>query len=288
MRKTSVVAAIEDALGVGRHHAYLLISRSFANNTTPLEVINILLARLSHLVLLEEHQKSNQELFWQSFNAHPDLLRADPERSILRKEDVERFREHSLYPPTFASRRLLLIERAERMNNQSANSLLKTLEEPQAACVFVLTTARPSALPSTIMSRCQKILLPTWEETPSATEQLEKEDLQFLERIFSVPQVKLELRVHPSDSLNSNQKLTMNASTLSELCLWADQTGRRYSAELLRDALVEKTSISLKEGALSQSRALATFSLINAWAETEPLNPTNSFWLMRILLTLSI
>lgn len=288
MKHSSIVPIVEQALGSGRHHAYVLISRSFAHDATPTEVVDVLLTRLAQLSLFPKNSKIAQEQFWQTFAGHPDLLRADPERPILRKEDVERFREHSLYPPTFARRRLLLIERAERMNNQSANSLLKTLEEPQAECVFVLTTSRPHALPSTILSRCQKIVLPAWDEKQAATLQLEKEDLLFLERMFSESNLREMPRVFALETLNSHQKCSISASQLSELSIWADQCGRRYSAELLRDALVEKTSIALKEGTLSHARALSTFALINAWVETDALNPTNSFWLMRILLTLTI
>ena len=39
----------------------------------------------------------------------------------------------------------------------AANALLKTLEEPPAHSIFILTTSRPYALPSTIQSRCQSL-----------------------------------------------------------------------------------------------------------------------------------
>jgi DNA polymerase-3 subunit delta' len=46
---------------------------------------------------------------------------------------------------------------ADRMTTEAANTLLKTLEEPPERTVIVLTTSRPSALPATIVSRCQRI-----------------------------------------------------------------------------------------------------------------------------------
>lgn len=46
---------------------------------------------------------------------------------------------------------------ADAMTTEAANTLLKTLEEPPEMTVIVLTTSRPSALPSTVLSRCQKI-----------------------------------------------------------------------------------------------------------------------------------
>lgn len=43
---------------------------------------------------------------------------------------------------------------AERMNDQAANALLKSLEEPGASARIILISSDPSTLPATIRSRC--------------------------------------------------------------------------------------------------------------------------------------
>ncbi len=53
--------------------------------------------------------------------------------------------------------KIFVILGAELMNDASANSLLKVLEEPLSDTVFLLTTARKEKLLSTIVSRCQSI-----------------------------------------------------------------------------------------------------------------------------------
>ncbi len=50
---------------------------------------------------------------------------------------------------------------AETLNVNAANALLKNLEEPPAGTRFMLVSHRPSELPATIHSRCQKIALST-------------------------------------------------------------------------------------------------------------------------------
>jgi DNA polymerase-3 subunit delta' len=55
--------------------------------------------------------------------------------------------------------RVGLIDPADRMNAAAANALLKTLEEPPAGVVLLLTVARPSLLPATVRSRCQPLQL---------------------------------------------------------------------------------------------------------------------------------
>jgi len=53
--------------------------------------------------------------------------------------------------------KVALVFPADAMNVNSANSLLKTLEEPTDNTLLVLVTSRPGRLPATILSRCQRI-----------------------------------------------------------------------------------------------------------------------------------
>ncbi len=58
---------------------------------------------------------------------------------------------------TGTGRRVVIISRAETMNDESQNALLKTLEEPPPHTVFLLTTAFRDRLKSTVRSRCQQL-----------------------------------------------------------------------------------------------------------------------------------
>ncbi len=56
--------------------------------------------------------------------------------------------------------KVLLIHPGEAMNQESASALLKTLEEPPAGVVMLLSTADASLLLPTVRSRCQVFRLP--------------------------------------------------------------------------------------------------------------------------------
>lgn len=59
--------------------------------------------------------------------------------------------------PMSATRRIAIIDDADKMNDESANALLKTLEEPpEGSILFLITPSRDAILP-TIQSRCQPI-----------------------------------------------------------------------------------------------------------------------------------
>jgi DNA polymerase-3 subunit delta' len=61
--------------------------------------------------------------------------------------------------PMVSRRRVAVIEDADRMSAESANALLKTLEEPPAYAVLVLIAADAGSILPTIRSRCQMIRL---------------------------------------------------------------------------------------------------------------------------------
>ena len=63
-------------------------------------------------------------------------------------------------------RRAAVVARAERMTDQAANALLKTLEEPPAGSHIILCAASPERLPQTIVSRCQQYTMSTVEHDP--------------------------------------------------------------------------------------------------------------------------
>lgn len=59
--------------------------------------------------------------------------------------------------PQASTRRVAIINDAHRMNADGANALLKTLEEPPAKALILLTCDDPDSLLPTIRSRCQLI-----------------------------------------------------------------------------------------------------------------------------------
>ena len=71
--------------------------------------------------------------------------------------------------------KVAIIEPANAMTHNAANSLLKTLEEPPGAAILILIADRAGRLPATIFSRCQRIDigLPTESEALGWLDQLQ-------------------------------------------------------------------------------------------------------------------
>jgi DNA polymerase-3 subunit delta' len=72
-----------------------------------------------------------------------------------RINSIREIQERVKCKPMEAARRAFIIDDADKMNEQAANALLKILEEPSVSNLLILVTARPYAMPQTIISRCQ-------------------------------------------------------------------------------------------------------------------------------------
>src|SRR6185369_13295241 len=95
-------------------------------------------------------------------SVHPDVVEFEPAGASYRvKDDVrERILPEAARAPIEADRKVLILFEAERLRgnqNESANAMLKTLEEPPDRTVVILVTSAPDDLLATIRSRCQRI-----------------------------------------------------------------------------------------------------------------------------------
>ncbi|HXB16039.1 MAG TPA: hypothetical protein VNV44_09895 [Solirubrobacteraceae bacterium] len=91
--------------------------------------------------------------------SHPDLtwVRASGAAEMLVGDIEEPVVAAASMTPFESARRVFVIEGAEKMNDQAANRLLKTLEEPAPFAHLVLLTDRLQDVLPTIVSRCQRV-----------------------------------------------------------------------------------------------------------------------------------
>jgi DNA polymerase III subunit delta' len=87
---------------------------------------------------------------------HPDLSEIEPDGRFTTIGQVREVVHEATSRPFEGARRVFIL-RADTLNVQAANALLKTLEEPEGGAVFVLlATSREGVLP-TVASRAQAV-----------------------------------------------------------------------------------------------------------------------------------
>ncbi len=89
------------------------------------------------------------------FATHPDFVTFAPDGPLrqISIPQTRHLKELAQYLPHKGSRRVFLIDHVDRANDQAANSLLKTLEEPPGHLILIMTAENAYDLLPTIRSR---------------------------------------------------------------------------------------------------------------------------------------
>ncbi len=97
--------------------------------------------------------------------------------------------------PTAGERKVGIVVEADRMNINTANAFLKTLEEPPADTTLFLLTLRPYDLLDTIRSRCLNFRVPSHLETLDHADwaQWKVDYTEWLTRVANAPRSKDEV-----------------------------------------------------------------------------------------------
>jgi len=89
---------------------------------------------------------------------HPDIHWIEPEGDYIKIDQIRRMQGQISYTLYEGKHKVVLMNNAERMNLQSSNCLLKTLEEPPPHTTLILLTSAPYQVLSTLRSRCQRVM----------------------------------------------------------------------------------------------------------------------------------
>lgn len=137
-------------------HAYLFIGPSdIGKGETALAV--------AKLINCENEQ---EEIFCDSCPAcvkinsgnHPDVVTIDNGYGeAIKIGQIRELLNQSKLRPYFSSKKVFIIRNIENMTAEAANAFLKTLEEPTAGSLLLLTTSVPEKNLDTVKSRCHAI-----------------------------------------------------------------------------------------------------------------------------------
>jgi DNA polymerase-3 subunit delta' len=219
---------------------------------------------------------------WFLAGSHPDFRRVEPESMAPKREpeDAEEAQEvpaRAAKPSTEIKveqirsldgflnlrshrgrRRLALVHPAEDMNPNSANALLKGLEEPPGSAVFVLVSHRPARLLPTVRSRCVALPL-TLPDRSSSMAWLESEGIDEADRWLAyasgAPLRAAEL-ARESGAAVAKLRRALEARDLETLRAVDDRESLEALAEALQKYALDRTFASyLGRGKFGSARA---------------------------------
>ncbi len=90
---------------------------------------------------------------------HPDVVLVEPDgRSAITVEQARNTVALANLAPVEGSRKVFVLEEGGAMNDEAANALLKTLEEPTVSTIFIVVAESEDDLPETVASRCRTVV----------------------------------------------------------------------------------------------------------------------------------
>ena len=137
---------------------------------------------LSHAYLIDENNYSNSFEFVMAFvvdilgygksneekdilikriceNNYPEFKIIEPDGMLIKKQQILDLQKDFSLEAIEGNKRIYVIKDADKMRSETANSMLKFLEEPNSNIIAILMTNNYNGMLSTIISRCQIIKL---------------------------------------------------------------------------------------------------------------------------------
>jgi len=209
---------------------------------------------MAHIAVCEDLQESsvcNHCKGCHLFNSgnHTDVTIITAEKAVIKVDQIRQLSKDVVLSSTRNNYRVMIIEDAEKMNKASANALLKTLEEPPANVIIILTTSEIGYLLATIKSRCFKVNIKS-NDRQLLIQWIQQNCTNSLDEIN---QAMLLSNDSPVDSLTilKDNKLTSVRFMLEDL----DQLAKRQSGVL------EISKKWLKEESLNNISLIAAYFL---------------------------
>ena len=137
-------------------------------------------------------------------NIYSDLKIIEPDGMWIKKEQLDELQKEFSTKSVESNKKVYIINGAEKLNPQAANSMLKFLEEPEEGIIAILITNNVYQLLSTIVSRCQIISLAK-STTKNINIDLSKEELE--EKLDSINNFVKYLEKEKLDTIIMSNKL---------------------------------------------------------------------------------
>ncbi len=105
-------------------------------------------------------EKEELANYWDILNAkieEPYSLIGGERQMSIPVATVRTIRSSLSQKPPQPGKRVIIIEQMDRMRTDSADALLKLIEEPPSQTIIIITTSKPERLLPTIISRCRRL-----------------------------------------------------------------------------------------------------------------------------------
>lgn len=187
--------------------------------------------------------------------AHTDVVHIVPQELSIAVERVREIVNQASRLPTVGAWRVIIIDEADRFSTAAADAFLKTVEEPPASTVIILSapSTDPEDFPTTLRSRCRHLYIPSPSERELVRVLIEEEgagqEVAHLAAAASLRHIGRARRlVHDAGA----QKYRAQAINLAELVFHGDEAFKAVGALI---SAAQKEAVAAYEAADAEERA---------------------------------
>lgn len=177
-------------------------------------------------------------------NTHPDVSTISPLGKDIRIDQVRQVQEAAILNPFLGKWRIFVFDRADRLNEFSANSLLKILEESPNRVIFFLLAENPGKILPTILSRATTVQfrVPTFHECRKTLATIFPENFENATRLFSLSEGKMGIawRWLETEESGSEVEFLSFPETQVRLIASLQKMGEEISSYIGNSATIEE------------------------------------------------
>lgn len=191
-------------------HAYLIETKGFSD-------YNLVVKELIKIILTLDKNSEEKENICNLVdnNNYPDLKYIYPDGAYIKKEQLLQLESQYMKKSLLNNKLIYVIDGAEKLNQSSANTILKFLEEPPEDIVAILLTENKYTVLETIVSRCQCLSL-----INSSKEEFSDEVKEFVNDIFSPKKILVNYDYYMENLFIDRMVALENLKSIEE-CLFS-------------------------------------------------------------------
>lgn len=266
-------------------HAYLLdVNGVSFYKEIVFEIVN------KFLFLGVDNSKLEQYNILLNNGSYPDLKIIDLNSKVIKKEEILKLEEEFLVKPLLGKYKVYIIFNCENLNDSSANTILKFLEEPQENIIAFLVTNNVNDVINTIISRCQVFslipdnkdyLLPLFDSYSDYEDFLESKKNEYLDTIKYIEENQLDcIGIKDTYFFKDSLKLLLNMWLIYYLDLLF------YKMNLDEKVLMFEKNDFLNYDKIDNNEIINRVDVINKYISLVDLNVNRDLFIDNLIIDL--
>lgn len=140
-------------------HAYLIEVSDYDDFSSVLDFVKLILCKAKKYDFKDNSCIDCNICKQVDSGTYVDLKIIEPDGSYIKKNQLIELQENFKNKSFLDNKMIYIIKEADKLNDSSANTILKFLEEPEDDIIAILVTTNRYKIIDTILSRCQIITL---------------------------------------------------------------------------------------------------------------------------------